>query len=334
VIVSVVAAVRRECAAIESFLDSVAAQDVAGVEWEVIVADGMSDDGTRGILDRRAGEWPRLTVIDNPRLIAATGLNAAIRQARGDVIVRMDAHTEYAPDYLRQCLAVLERTGAENVGGPAQTRANGSVQRAMAAAFHSPFASGGAKFHNPEYEGPVDTVPYGCWRRTTLEQVGLFDETLAHNQDDELNLRIIRSGGRVWQSPRIRSWYRPRGTLRALLAQQFRYGFWKVAVIRKHGRAGSWRPFAPAAAVFVGLCLALLAPFAEWALITLGVSAGAWLIAGVVSSVAAARRHGWDLLPLLPPVFAIYQLAYGAGFLMGTAADAARPRATPGHLFR
>lgn len=333
-IVSVVTAVRNERTAIGRFLDSVAAQDLAGVEWEVIAAEGMSDDGTREILDRRAREWARLTVIDNPLRIAATGLNAAVRRARGEVVVRMDAHTEYAPDYIRECLAALDRTGAENVGGPAQTRASGWLARAIAAAFHSAFASGGAKFHNPDYEGPVDTVPYGCWQRETLERVGLFDETLAHDQDDELNLRIIRSGGRVWQSPRIRSWYRPRGTLRALFAQQFGYGFWKVAVIRKHGHAGAWRPFAPAAAVLAGLCLAFLAPFAKWALVTLGLLAGAWLIAGLVASAAAAHRRGWDLLPLLPAVFATYQLAYGVGFLAGLPAGAARPRAAPGYLSR
>jgi len=334
VTVSVVAAVRRERATIKSFLASVAAQDLPGVEWEVIVAEGLSDDGTREILDRRAREWPRLTVIDNPRRIAATGLNAAIRRARGEVIVRMDAHTEYAPDYLRECLALLVRTGADNVGGPAQTRAGGWLARAIAAAFHSQFASGGAKFHDPEHEGPVDTVPYGCWRRTTLERIGLFDESLAHNQDDELNLRIVRSGGRVWQSPRIRSWYRPRGTLRALFAQQFQYGFWKVAVIRKHGKPASWRHLAPGAAVFVGLSLAVLAPFAHWAFVTLSVLVGAWLIAAVAASVVASRRSGWDLIVVLPFVFATYQAAYGLGFLAGIVAGRARPRAMPESLSR
>jgi glycosyltransferase involved in cell wall biosynthesis len=327
VIVSVVAAVRRERGAIGRFLTSVAAQDLADADWEVIVADGMSDDGTREILDRRAREWPRLKVIDNPRRIAATGLNAAIQHARGEVIVRMDAHTEYAPDYLRECLDALERTGADNVGGPAQTRAGGWLARAIAAAFHSPFASGGAKFHNPEHEGPVDTVPYGCWRRATLERVGPFDETLVHNQDDELNLRIVRSGGRVWQSPRIRSWYRPRGTLPALFAQQFQYGFWKVAVIRKHGRPASWRHLAPGTAVLLAILLAALGSFWRWPLVALDALAGVWLIAAVVASLAAARRHGWDLLPALPPVFATYQLAYGLGFLWRLAAGWARPRA-------
>lgn len=328
--VSVVAAVRQERAAIERFLASLAAQDLAGVEWEVIVADGNSDDGTREALDLRAREWPRLTVIDNPRRTAACGLNEAIRRARGEVIVRMDAHTEYARDYLRQCLAVLEETGADNVGGPAQTRAEGWVQRAIAAAYHSRFASGGARFHHGDYEGPVDTAPYGCWRRATLDRIGLFDEALTRNQDDELNLRIVRSGGRVWQSPRIRSWYRPRASLGALFAQQFRYGFWKVAVIRKHGRAGSWRPLAPAAAAFMGLSLALLSPFVSAALAALGALAGVWLMAALAASISAARGGGWDLLAPMPLVFFTYQTGYGLGFLAGLAAAVARPRGARG----
>ena len=234
-IVSVIVPVRREMPVIERFLASLAAQDVPGVEedveWEVIVADGMSDDGTRDVLAKWARAWPRLTVMDNPRGYVSCGLNTAVRAARGDIVIRMDAHSEYAPDYVRQCLAVLAETGADNVGGPARTRATGWLARAVAAAWHSRFGSGGAKFHDTAYEGLVDTVPYGCWRRATLERAGLFDESLIRNQDDELNLRIVRGGGRVWQSPRIRSWYWPRASLRTLFAQYFQYGFWKVRVM-------------------------------------------------------------------------------------------------------
>jgi GT2 family glycosyltransferase len=226
----------------------------------------------------------------------------------------MDAHSEYASDYVRECLAVLNETGADNVGGPARTRASGYLQRTIAAAYHSRFASGGAKFHNVEYEGPVDTVPYGCWRRATLERVGLFDESLIRNQDDELNLRIVRSGGRVWQSPQIRSWYWPRASLRALFAQNFQYGFCKVAVIRKHGRPASWRHVVPGVAVLLGLALIIAAMFWRWPLAV----AGVYVIASAIASVVTARRHGWDLLPVLPVVFATYQVAYGLGFLTAT----------------
>jgi glycosyltransferase involved in cell wall biosynthesis len=326
VIVSVIVPVRRERAAIERFLASLAAQDLShldgNLEWEVVAADGMSDDGTRDVLAKWARAWPKLTVIDNPRGYVSSGLNAAVRAARGDVIVRMDAHSEYAPDYVRQCLAVLDETGADNVGGPALTRATGWLARAVAAAYHSRFGSGGAKFHDAEYEGPVDTVPYGCWRRATLERIGLFDESLLRDQDDELNLRIVRGGGRIWQSPRIRSWYWPRGSLRALFAQYFQYGFWKVAVIRKHGRPASWRHLAPGACVLLALALAIASTLWRWPLAVLCLLAGAYAAASVAASVTAARRHGWDLLPALPAVFATYHLAYGLGFLAGLAAFA------------
>ncbi|MGA2184253.1 MAG: glycosyltransferase family 2 protein [Bryobacteraceae bacterium] len=324
-IVSIIVPVRREMPAIERFLASLAAQDVADLEWEVIVADGMSDDGTRDVLAKWAQAWPKLTVIDNPRGYVSSGLNAAVRAARGDIIIRMDAHSEYAPDYVRQSIAVLDETGADNVGGPARTRATGWLARAVAAAYHSRFGSGGAKFHDAGYEGPVDTVPYGCWRRATLERAGLFDESLVRNQDDELNLRIIRGGGRIWQSPRIRSWYRPRGSLRALFVQYFQYGFWKVAVIRKHRRPASWRHLAPGVCVLLGLALAIASFFWRWPLAVLCVLAGTYAVGSLVASVTSARRHGWDLLPALPAVFAVYHAAYGLGFLAGVATATGRP---------
>lgn len=316
-IVSVIVPVRNEARTIERFLNSLAGQDVGDLDWEVIAADGISDDGTREVLAGWAQKWPKLTVIDNPHRYVSHGLNAAVHAARGNVIIRMDGHTEYAPDYIRQCIAVLEETGADNVGGPALTRAAGWMQRAIAAAYHSRFASGGAKFHDPAYEGPVDTVPYGCWHRSTLEQAGLFDESLVRNQDDELNLRMIRDGGRVWQSPRIRSWYWPRRSLRGLFAQCFQYGFWKVAVIRKHHRLASWRHLAPGICVVMAVALTAASLFWRWPIAVLFALVAAYFIACLSASISAAHRDGWDLLPALPVVFAVYHVAYGLGFLAG-----------------
>ena len=231
--------------------------------WEAIVADGMSDDGTREILREYSARDPRLCVVDNPRRVVSPGLNAAIRAARGAMIIRMDAHTCYAPDYCRKCVTTLERTGADNVGGPARTRTQGTRARAFAAAYHSRFSTG-ARFHDENYEGWIDTVPYGCWRKETLERLGLFDEHLVRNQDDELNLRLIRAGGKIWQSPDIVSWYSPRATLKALFVQYFQYGFWKAAVIRKHKLPGSWRHLIPV--TFVAAHIALFVTCALTAL--------------------------------------------------------------------
>src|ERR1041384_7834240 len=191
---------------------------------EIVAADGMSTDSTRKYLEQMAQRHPHLRVLSNPGRIVSTGLNAAIRAARGEIIVRMDAHTRYAPDYVRQCLAVLKETGADNVGGPMQTRADTFLEEAIRAVFHCPWAVGGASSHMPTYEGWVDTVIYGCWNKSVFDRVGLFDEELVRNQDDEHNLRLARSGGKIYQSPRIRSWYQVRGSLPALFRQHMQYG--------------------------------------------------------------------------------------------------------------
>jgi len=317
--ITIVIPCRNEAGCIAEVLDSLLAQDLARIDWEVIVADGMSDDGTRAILESYAARQPRIRVLDNPARAVPAGLNAAIRAARGEIILRMDAHTSYAPDYVRECLAALERTGAANVGGPARTKPRGYWGRAIAAAYHSPVACGGARFHDPNYEGWADTVPYGCWRKSTLLDIGLFDETLVRNQDDELNLRLCRAGGKVWQSPSIVSWYQPRASLRRLFQQYFQYGFWKVAVIRKHRIPASLRHLIPAAFV----AAAVLLPFAAAVLrstFVLGAWAamiGAYFVAILAASLDSARRHGWELFPALPIVFAAYHFSYGSGFLLG-----------------
>ena len=325
--VTAVSPCRNERGHIGPFLESLLSQDYPADQWELIVADGMSDDGTREILREMESRYaPRLRVIDNPGRIVSTGLNAAIRQARGHYLVRMDCHTEYAPDFIRRSIEVLEQTGADNAGGPARTRARTYLQRAIAAAYHSPFSCGGASFHNDDFEGYSDTVPYGCWKTGRLKELGLFDESLVRNQDDELNLRITRAGGKIWQSPKIRSWYYPRPRLGALFRQYFQYGFWKVAVIRKHRIPASWRHLVPGAFAAANVLLPAAAviswmggwPAAEMAFGgTLLIMDGCYLAVSLLASLTTARRSGWNLLPVLPLIFAIYHVSYGIGFLTG-----------------
>ena len=326
--VSVIVACRNERKYIRNCLDSLCRQVLGDIKIEVLIADGMSDDGTRQILDLYRRIVLPLRVIDNPDKIASAGLNAAIRAARGEIIIRMDAHSEYAPDYVCRCLEVLNETSADNVGGPALTRADGYLGRAIALAYHCAFSCGGAKFHDVEYEGYVDTVPYGCWRKSTLERIGLFDESLSRNQDDELNLRLISSGGRIWQSPRIVSWYRPRATLTALFRQYFQYGFWKVSVIRKHTKPGSWRHLIPGACLLIGVALFLgavgasLSGSESWKSAFITACAGfaaPYFAVSVGAAFLIARRRGWRFLPVLPIVFATYHFSYGLGFVLGLA---------------
>jgi len=324
--VSIVVACRNEMKHIRSLLDSLLSQDMTRISWEAIVADGMSDDGTQKVLEEYSAQYPQLRLVPNVGRIVSTGLNAAIRAARGEIIIRMDAHTSYASDYCRRCIETLESTGADNVGGPARTRAMGIRARAVAAAYHSPFSTGGGKFHDINYEGWVDTLPYGCWRKTTLERIGLFDENLVRNQDDELNLRLTRAGGRIWQTPTIVSWYSPRPNLSSLFHQYFQYGFWKVAVIRKHRLPGSWRHVVPFAFVLSNIllliCLVVTKVIGakEWfiasAILWLAVGT-AYALATLTASVITAKGRGWAILPYLPVVFATYHLSYGLGCLAG-----------------
>jgi glycosyltransferase involved in cell wall biosynthesis len=324
---SIVVPCRNEAKHIEGFLDSLLAQDLPP-DWqtEILVADGMSTDGTRGVLRAYAGRSPSVRIIDNPDQIVSTGLNAAIQEAEGEIVVRMDAHTTYAPDYIRECVAALESTGAENVGGPWRAVGRGAVSEAIAAAFRSPFCTGGGKAHDPDYEGEVDTVYLGCWRRSVFERAGLFDPELVRNQDDEFNFRLRQWGGRIWQSPRIRSSYTPRGSLVALFRQYLQYGYWRVAVIRKHRSLAAWRHAVPplfVASIVLGTVLAILtALFGMWTLTAwTGGALCALLLAyaGICAAAALPSARSLDAraLVLLPVVIALHHLAYGSGFLMG-----------------
>src|SRR5204863_2888738 len=234
----------------------------------------------------------------------STGLNRALALARGEVIVRMDVHTEYAGDYIAQCLAALESTGADNVGGPwhAQPDADaGPMQQAVAAAFQSRWVAGGAASRRLDFDGWVDTVYLGCWPRASFDRFGGFDENLVRNQDDEHNLRISQGGGRVWQSSRIRSVYRPRARLGQVFRQYLQYGYWKPFVMKKHGQPASVRHVVPALFVAALSLCALLAVLAgpAWPLLALAALYAA-AVAAMTIGVARERRPGAAALVRVP----------------------------------
>jgi succinoglycan biosynthesis protein ExoA len=314
--ISIIVPCRNEAKQLRSFFSSVLAQVLPdGATLEMLIADGVSTDGTRKILDEYAASYHWIRIVDNPRGIVSTGLNLAIGLATGEIIIRMDVHAHYADDYVAQCVAVLDETKADNVGGPAQTRSGTYMQDAISAAYHSPFACGGARFHNIHYQGPVDTVTFGCWRKEVLQKIGLFDEELVRNQDDELNFRLIRAGGKIFQSPRIRCWYEPRVSLLALASQYFQYGYWKVRVIKKHGWPASLRHLVPA--TFVGsVCLLTVASFfTVTAVYTLAILLGIYTLANLVASWTICWRK-FRLLPVMPIVLTTYHFSYGFGFLI------------------
>jgi len=341
--VTAVVASRNEERHIEVCVRSLLAQQEPPGGFEVIVADGMSDDQTRPLLKRLESEDQRLRVIDNPRLITSAGFNAGVKNGRGRYIAFMSAHARYPSDYLVACFELAERLHVDNVGGAAIAEASGFVQRAIAASHHSPFSVGGASWHSIDYEGPAGTVFGGFYRREVFDRIGLFDEEMVRNQDDELNFRLELAGGTIWQSRAIRSWYWPRSTLSGLFRQYEQYGYWKVRVMQKHGRTPALRHYVPAAfvlglavpafvAVAAGLAsLGTLSPTlgraAVAAAAVLVVELVSYLVVLAIASVTTAKRFGWDLLPILPLTFACYHVSYGVGFLRGLI-DFGLPRRT------
>jgi succinoglycan biosynthesis protein ExoA len=306
---------------------SLAAQDFEG-EVELLVADGGSTDGSSELLRaeaERAGI--ALTVIDNPRRIVAPGLNECIRRASGDLIVRIDCHSRYPSDYLSRCARAAEETGAWNVGGIFRAEGTTPTERAVAAAMDSPF--GGVNWtRDANGDGLVetDTVYCGAFRPEAFERAGLFDETLARNQDDELNLRIRRAGGRIVLDPKIRAQYTPRGSYRKLFRQYYEYGRWKVPVMLKHRQVSTARSLAPMAFVASLVVLCAAAPASGTAKRALTIELGIYATAASFAAVVAlnGRRESWGLFPRVVAVFPTLHVGYGLGMSVGWLAAALR----------
>jgi succinoglycan biosynthesis protein ExoA len=258
-------------------------------------------------------------VLDNPARWVSAGLNACIREATGDLIVRVDCHSGYPPDYLRQCARVAEETGADNVGGIFVPRGETGVERAVGAAMDSPFGGIHWTRHGSEGRHDVDTVPYGAFRPRAFELAGLFDETLVRNQDDEFNLRLRRAGGRIVLDPSIRIFYTPRGSFRRLFRQYFEYGLWKPAVMRKHGSVVSVRSLAPILFLVSLVVLAVLAPFSHFDLVLLETEVTLYVLGALVFGVLAirAKRERLRILPRVLVAFVTFHVAYGLGMAIG-----------------
>jgi succinoglycan biosynthesis protein ExoA len=316
-LISVIMPIRNEADYIAHSLNAVMAQDFPFNRIEIFVVDGMSSDGTRQILQEYAKEYPNLHLVDNPGRIVPTGFNTAITLARGTIIIRIDGHTLIDPDYVRQCIDALYNTGADNVGGKMNAVGISGFGEAVALATSSPFGVGGGRFHYSDKKEWVDTVYMGAWRREIFDRIGLFDEELVRDQDDEFNYRLREQGGKILLSPKIKSTYTVRSKPRSLWRQYFQYGYWKVRVLQKHPRQMRPRQFIPPAFAGVLLFSTLLAVFTFSGRLLLGIILGSYLLANLTASTYTAAQKGWRHLPLLPIVYAILHLSYGLGFLTG-----------------
>jgi len=324
--VSVIAPMRNEAGHIEGLVADMAAQDFDG-ELEMLVADGGSTDGSverlKAAAERHALE---VRIVENPDRWVSHGLNRCIAEANGDLIVRVDCHSRYPSDYVRRCVVAAEETGAENVGGRVMARGRTPTERAVAVAMASPFGGIGWTRHAGNGRVAVDTVTFGAFRREAFERAGAFDETLVRNQDDEFNLRLRRSGGRVMLDPSITVYYTPRGDLPRVFRQYFEYGLWKPAVMRKHRRVVSARSLAPVAFVASAAALGTLSPRVRAARRLLALELAAYSAGALVFGARGVRSHRepWTLLPRVVAVFPAFHVGHGLGMLVGLAKR--RPR--------
>jgi glycosyltransferase involved in cell wall biosynthesis len=315
--VSVVIPVRNEAAFIAQLVTSIFAQDYPSECLEVIVADGMSTDGTREILNELTAARTELVVVDNPGRIVSTGLNLAIARARGDVIVRIDGHAVIAPDFLRQNVALLdEHPEAWSVGGPIRHAATTTFGGAVAIAMSHRLGVGNASHRYPEYEGYVEGAQFPAIRRWVFDRIGTFDERLVRNQDDEFNFRIHQAGGRVYISPRVRYSYFVRSSAGQLFRQYFQYGFWRIPVLEKHRRPTTWRQLAPT--LFLALCAILGIAGAWWREPAVAIAVpAAYLIALCVAASGTVRESGVRVSASVPVAIATMHAAYGLGLGYG-----------------
>jgi len=310
---------------IEACIASVQAQDYPADRIEILIADGRSTDRTREILAHLAEADPRIRVIDNPDRIQAPGLNRLVREARGDILVRMDVHCEYAPTYVRACVEALERTGADNVGGAQRARARTRFQRALCAALDSPLGVGGARYRSAASEGFVDTVFLGAFRRRVFEQVGMWDPGAITNEDAELNQRIVATGGKVFLSKDIEVHYYPRDSFKKLATQYFKYGVGRARTLLKHGRFLNVRPAIPFAMVVGGAALILVPPL--WPVAPLAF--GAYALATGAEAIRVGRSVGAAAIPTVWAIFPVLHASHGVGFAAGLMRYLRQPDWTP-----
>lgn len=316
-VVSLILPVRNEGLFIRETLLAFLEQDYPHDHMEILIADGLSTDDTAKQITQFAANYPSPSIylIDNPKLTMPAGFNIAMQRSQGDIIILTGGHTKLAKNYVSRCVELLEQTGADCVGGPIETIGKTTIAQAIALAQSSWFGVGGATFRMKDARaGFVDTVAFGAYRRSVFDKIGLLDEELVRNQDDEFNFRLTQRGGRIWLDPSIRSVYYSRSSLRRLWKQYFDYGMYKVRVIQKRGAVPAWRHLAPGAFVatlLIGSLAFVLSRQKIWLAPAL-----AYAFANGIASLQVTNRQK-RLLPYLPIAFATLHIAYGFGFLYG-----------------
>jgi len=319
--VSVIIPCYNEEKTIGLLLDAIFCQSFPRTELEVVIADGLSTDHTRQVIAdfQRSHAEMAILVVDNSHKTIPSALNSAIRACRGETIVRLDAHSVPALDYVARCVAALDSGMGENVGGVWQIEPGGKgwIASSIAAAAAHPLGVGDALYRFASRAGRVDTVPFGAFRRSLIDKVGYYDETLLANEDYEFNTRVRQAGGIVWLDPAIRSVYFARPNLEALARQYFRYGFWKYRMLKRYPATLRWRQGLPPVFLLSLIVLVLLSIFWPPARVGLIVEAGLYIFILLLAGLRLARqRKDARFIVGIPLSIAAMHLSWGGGFLV------------------
>jgi succinoglycan biosynthesis protein ExoA len=318
--ISIIIPCYNEQDTIYKLLEAIYAQTFPRADLEVVIADGMSSDRTRSEIDAFSDLHPDLhiAIVTNPRRSIPAALNSALREANGEIIVRLDAHSIPYPDYIERCVTDLQTGLGENVGGIWEIQPGTQTWQAQSialAASHR-LGVGDALYRHAGNASQVDTVPFGAFKRELLALIGFFDETLLTNEDYEFNARIRKSGGKIWLDPSIRSVYIARSTFAKLAKQYARYGYWKWRMLRRYPETIRWRQGLPplfVLSLFVGAALSFALPIFRDLLVA---EILLYLIALILTGVLAAVRQRKIYFVIgLPLAIAIMHISWGAAFL-------------------
>jgi glycosyltransferase involved in cell wall biosynthesis len=319
-LVSIIIPCRNEEKYIANCLDSIIANDYPKEKLEVLVVDGISEDGTREIIKEYAQQYTNIKFLDNPKKIAPTAMNIGIKEAKGDIIIRMDAHNGYPKDYISKIVYWLEKSGADNVGGIWITLPAVETIKAKAIAFalSSSFGVGNAMFRigvkEPTY---VDTVPFGAYKKEVFDKIGLFNGDLVRNQDIEFNLRLKKAGGKILLVPEIISYYHARSNLKDLFKQNFWNGFWVIYSMKFAERSSSIKHHIPFTFVFsllgsFGLSLFYTPTFYLFTFII-----SIYMLMNIFFSFRLSIKNSLKFFPFLMLTFFTLHFSYGIGSLLG-----------------
>jgi len=317
--ISVILPVRNEEKYIRACVTSVFEQDYPAEKMEVVFVDGCSSDRTVEILQEMQKTYPQIVVLENPNRTVPYAMNIGIAYSKAPVIVRLDAHAEYPADYVRLSVETLLTVECDNAGGCCETRGRGFMGDAIAQMLSTPLGVGNSTFRLAPESGYVDTVPFGCWKRELFDRIGGFDERMTRNQDNELNHRIRKNGGKIYLNHNIRVIYYCRDTIKGIMKMGFQNGKWNVITMTLVPGSMGVRHFVPMAFVLSTVMLLLLTLMTGSWLFggLLALEWGAYLLLDFFYAYTIASEKGWKYLPVEVILYPAFHFAYGTGSLCG-----------------